>query len=252
MPQDNQPLIRRIAVAGALLVIALVCAFLYMHSHTYPQNMQTSNISAADTLTNPAVLQNWLPQSAYTYTLKRIDDYVSSNNIILTSMTAQDQVNSGAGEYDFTLTLAPQGQVLNLGVTITNAGALLSTAVTINGTLQTPTVSSTISTKGNTMTFSGIDELVTDGVTTGQIGLFQQAFQKGLPAVKSVTIDTTRVDALLDSSNGNVVYGFPVNADGTKYNATLTCIGSDQAKLVLVNASTKKTVLDSGTLTSSE
>lgn len=196
------------------------------------------------------MLQNWLPAASYTYTLNHLNSYLAANNVSVNSMTAQDEVQSGAGVYNFNVTTVPASTPISLSVTVANLEGLISTAVTINGTLQDTTVPSTLpSSNGNSTTFSGTDALITEGATVSQINALEQAFQKFKLDAITVTIDTSRINSALGQSDNTVTYQFPVNIDGTIYGASFICIGSDQAQLKLVDQQTNRAVFDSGALT---
>lgn len=239
---------QRAITVVVLLFIGGICSFAYGHNNTYQVAPPITGSTVQ--LTNPEVLQNWLPAASYTYTMQRIDDYLSQNSTPVTSMTAQDEVLTGsnAGTYNFNITILPQEQTLGIAVTVSNLGGLMSTAVSINGTIQTPSVSSSIQTStGGAISFTGTDALLSDGVMTEQITIFEQAFQKYEPAASSVTIDTDHIGTNMDG-DGNFTYQFPVTVDGTSYTASLTCDGATQARLIVTGNANKK-IFDTGMMT---
>lgn len=246
------PLVR-LAVLGVLAIILIICIALYTHTNDYaPAESRTPH--ALPLITNPEVLENWLPPSVYSYTATHIQNYVRQNNIQATSMSVRDDnLNSSSG-YAFIVTLQPGNEILSVVVTVNAAGTTLSTAVTINGELQTDQTSSTRnSTAPNgssvTTTFDGQDELINRGATVDQINEFQAAVQRFAPNAHNTVINTDSVNSLL-GTGGNITYSFQLSIDSATYHAQLTCIGITQSTLTLADQTNGHSVFDSGLMDS--
>jgi hypothetical protein len=133
MLEDRRRFNRRIVVLGVLIVALIICIVFYdMRSNVF--SLAQPPASYYPTLTNSAILQNWLPKSSYQYTISQIDNYLKSNNIHASSMTIKGSVTINeinGGSYDFTLLLEPQNQVYHVSVKISNSSGIISTTVSI-------------------------------------------------------------------------------------------------------------------------
>lgn len=242
---------------GILLLLTIgACVFAGTYLRSKDFAPVSASAAAGPLIVNPEVLLKWLPADSYAAAAARIRDYAVNNDLGATSITARDNVRSGAGSYDFILTAEPGGQILSLSVSINAAGTTLSTAVTINGELQTDQTSSTRnSTAPNgssvTTTFDGQDELINRGATVDQVNEFQAAVQRFAPSANNVVINTDTLNSLL-GTDGNITYSFELSIDGTAYHAELTCIGVTQSTLTLADPTNEHGVFDSGLMDSNE
>lgn len=253
MPQTKSLPKIRIAALGVLTITLIILVRLYATTNSYilPTTPRTSPL-----ITNPEILQDWLPSSAYTYTLNHIQAYLQDNAIRAASISVRNDNHSDSNGYAFILTLQPDNEILSVVTAISNAGGILSTAVTINGELQTDQLSSTRnSTAPNgssvTTTFDGQDELINRGATVDQVNEFQAAVQRFAPSANNVVINTDTLNSLL-GTDGNITYSFELSIDGTVYHARLTCIGVTQSTLTLADPTNEHGVFDSGLMDNNE
>lgn len=239
---------RRIVLLGVLAVVLIVCLVIY-GARNNPFAPVQPNVSYAPLLTNPEVLQNWLPSSSYKYTLAHINDYLQTNHIQVSTLSIKGNVvvdESNGGAYDFTIQLEPQSQTHNISITINNINGVISNSVSIDGQQQ----GYLVPTQNNNGTqFSGIDSLMSVGITALQAQELQTAFQKFDPSARNVNINASSI--VLPAINPNnpsltSTYGFSVSFDGKNYDAKLNVTGLNEIELFLSVAQTNKQVFDSG------
>lgn len=132
---------RRFLLPAAALVILLLALGIF-GSVSNPYALSSTSTSTPPTLTDPAVLQNWLPASSYQDTLGRIDDYLTQHKLNATAMTVTGDVDTTNFVYSFKIELLPTNQSFLVAVTVNNDSPILTTTVSINGTVQSPTVGS--------------------------------------------------------------------------------------------------------------
>jgi hypothetical protein len=159
---------------------------------------------------------------------------------------------AAGGGYDFGLMLEPQGQTYKISVSVDNLNGVLSTSLSINGQQQgylTPT-------QGNTGTqYSGIDSLVSNGLTSLQASELQTAFQNFEPTAETITINTNSIvlpHLNPDNASLTQTYGFTVTINDKNYGAKLNAIGLTQIELFLTDLNTNKQVFDSGVISQSQ
>lgn len=241
---------RRLVILGLFFVVFLFSIGLYT-ARGNRFAAPTATAPFRPPLTNPEIMQNWLPGGSYTYAIARIDDYLQENDLAATSMRAADNVRPSSGAYDFAVTIQPQHQELDVSITITNYGSSSSpgTAVAINGQLQTPLVpGQNQHAASGAPNYSGFDALVSAGVTALQANELQQAVQKFIPSAANVTIDTTAINSTPSADSSEVSFAFPLTIDGRKYSAEFKVIGLTRSQLVLKEANSSKRVFDSGVM----
>lgn len=232
---------------GVFLVISITWYATRPNSYALP----TASLSYSPAVTNPEVLQDWLPLSVYQFTLARIDDYLKSNGMLADYLTTSTTVDTSNGTYDFDVTVLPQRQTLHVSVKVTNFAPIISSAVAINGQLQNPVVLSPSQHYPGTPQFTGFDSLINDGITASQGDELQQAFTSFAPSASAITINTNSiVPSTIDPNNPSSTntYTFLVNIDNTGYNARLNCTGLTQIELILTSVTSHKQVFDSGIL----
>jgi len=247
-PDNNTGLMPRSIIVGILLAICAVCSIIFANSSSF--RPVQSPLSYRPPITNPEIVQNWLPAGSYTYTVARIDDYLTQNQMQATSLTFVDDVLPSSTTYDFAIILGPSDKKLALSVELTNNKPAISTLVTINGQQQLPSVpSSSAQAIFGTTHLQGFDTLVnTYGLTAVQTNELVQQLEQFAPAAKNIVINTSTVRVGdIDPQNGNLPYTFTVTIDGTSYHATLTAIGLSESRIVLDTISGKQ-AFDSGTV----
>ncbi|MGH7142151.1 MAG: hypothetical protein ACREF5_01610 [Candidatus Saccharimonadales bacterium] len=251
MLADNRQILRRLVIIGVLFISLLICITIYSLRGNDFALTQTAP-SFRPIVTNPAILQNWLPQISYRYTIASIDDYLHTKNLKVSNLSILGKVTineSRLGSYDFSLLFEPQNQSHRIVVTINNFSGTISTGVAIDGIQQNYAASS--QTNSNTK-YSGINDLVSLGVTSIQAGELQSAFQNFFNKATNVTINTGSID-LPPVSAGNTslinVYTFSVNINNINYKAKLDCINLSQIDLLLTKSN--RQVFDSGVISQS-
>ena len=251
MNGSESQLNRRFVVICLLFIALFVSVTLYAaQGNRFAAPMAT--VPFRPPLINPEIIQNWLPSSAYTYTIARIDDYLQTNNLPATSMTAVDTVSSGSGRYDFSITILPQNETIGISIVITNyggSGTSLGTAVTIAGKLQTPVVpGQSQAAAPSTPEYSGFDALVSVGATAIQANELQQAIQEFRPSATIIRIDTTSITSMPSTDGSTVNYTFPLAIDNKTYSAEFKAIGLARSQLILKDTQNSKQVFNSGTM----
>lgn len=244
---NSSPLMRRLVVlgiAGAVLVISAVVYGLQANPYAPIQ----AAASYKPPLSNAAVLQNWLPPQVYSYTIARVDEYLRANRLSATSMTISSAVSTSIPTYNFNVVIEPQDQTLGVQVQVMNFNNILSTAVIINGQLQDTALPT--SSPSDSTTVSGVDALVSRGVTANEANNLQAAIQKFNPATTAITIDPTTIEHQIDPDTGTNTYIFTVAINATSYEAKLTCPDGNSVRLLLTDPHSKKQVFDSGTVNS--
>lgn len=246
MLENNRPFTRRLLFIGILLVAIIICIVLYTSTgNNYPPI--TSAASSSPRITNPQLLQNWLPSNVFKYLVTSIDDYLQINGQEPTSMTVQNAVTTNTdGEYVFTLILEPQEATHQITVTVTNSSGLISAAVAIDGQLQGNLSSSQ---SGNNIQISGLSDLVSDGITSLQGQELQSAIQKFAPTIDNATINVNSIVLpSIDPNNASLTstYEFTININNKNYSAKLNVVGLNELELFLNNIQTGKQVFDSG------
>jgi hypothetical protein len=249
MPDSNQAFIRRLVILGIMAVVLLICIVVYVSRPNSYAVVYPSNQTYSPPLTNAQILQNWLPTSAYNYTISNFDSYLKTNGTLASSMTIKNSSVriSGNGTYTFTIVLQPQLQTYSVGVSVSNYSGSLSTAITIDGQLQTPQI------KTSGVIFNGTTTLINQGLTTQQVDAMEQALQKFEPGVLLFNINTSSITQLPinpDDPNPTIQYSFAFSANGTTYNAILNCPSLTSTELLVYSAKTSKQVFDSGTIVS--
>jgi hypothetical protein len=244
MVGDDQLIRRRLLVLLVMVVVLIVCVVVY---GSRSSDFVVSSIpSYSPSVTNPQILQNWLPPSVYRYVLARIDNYLKVNSTMSTSITVEGAVGINSNdEYTFTIYLTPQGVTHQVAVTVTNSFGLISSGVTIDGQQQGYLMPS----QSSGTQFSGLDNLTSDGVTALQIQELQSAFEKFASTASDISIlPSSIVQPVVDPNNPTLTntYKFSVNIDDKKYSAQFNCIGLTEAELFLVDPSANKQVFDSG------
>ena len=195
-------------------------------------------------LTNPLVLQNWLPTNSYNYTLARLRDYAQTRDISTKSITVASPVTTDGGAYDFTITYNPSTDKHVVLVYVSNFDSILSTAVLIDG--QKQTISHTNATQS--AVFSGVDELVNEGLSSAQASSLQKALLQFKPGAHNFIIDTANVSQSSynpDNPSQAQTFSFPIKVDGSSYNAKLDYTDLTAIVLQLEDNSNKR-VFDSG------
>ena len=92
MYQDNRPLIVQLIVVTLLAVGVITLSSISSRAATLPQQTQAPSTFAP--VTNPEVIENWLPKGSYVYTVARLHDYLAANGLLATSMSAKDMVSA--------------------------------------------------------------------------------------------------------------------------------------------------------------
>ena len=230
-------------VSHRLIILAILgLAFVGIYTTYVTQSNTFNSIQPVSTilpLTNPEVLGVWLPESAYNYTLSRVNDYLNANNLTIDSATIENGVDTSTGSYTFNLMIQPQAQTLPVAVTISNFNGIISTAVTIAGHLQTPQIAAT----SDSATINGIDELVDRGITTAQVNDLRLALQKFNSG--SATFDTANIRHSIDQTTGINTYVMNVTISNKVLSAKIICPGINSLELILVDSNTQKQVYDS-------
>lgn len=233
----DKALIGRIVIIGILLIIALVCTGAYASQQSTPAaNTSYGAASFTPPVTNPDVLHNWLPDSVYNYVIARLTDYLTSNNLLTSSMSVKGSVTLDPQTYDFDMAIQPQGKVISVHVSVQNFDGVLSTAVYLNGQVQQPVIPGTQTGSvqpANTPSFSGFDGLANAGVTVVQTEELQQAIEQFAPNASTVSINTGSIASNIDPTDTTIPYTFLLSIDSTTYQATLNCVGFAQAQLLL-------------------
>jgi len=251
MYQDNRQLAIRGVIAGIFTLTAIVGFALYRQSNTYAP-VHSNTTTATPVITDPEILQNWLPDTVYQYTVARISDYLVANNLYASSLSARDRIVNGSGAYDFAVTLLPQNQTLDVSVSVNNLQGIMSTAVTIDGTLQQQliqTVTNDGTSTGSSTTYTGLDGLIEHGITTTEISELQSLLQKYAPASTSIDISPNTIQASYDQDTGTMSYTFVVTINTSQYVAVFDAISTTQARLRIRDATTSQQLYDSGTVT---
>lgn len=241
----GQAVLKRQVVLGIALFALLISLIIYATGEkTFPPLQATA--STQPPLTNPEILQNWLPADSYKYTLARIDDYLNTNNTAVSSMTVRGDVRVWSGTYYFTVLLMPQNKTHDISVTITNYSSIISTAVSIDGQLQYPKVAA--STSG--IAFAGTDGLISSGFTVSEVTNLKTAFQKFAPNAQSITIKNGTITHKTDINTGSIAYTFSADVDNQSYQAKVVCPDLTSITLTLTNPHTSQQIFDSGTVDS--
>ena len=247
MYQDNRPLIIRLIIAVILVVSAIILGAISSSARTLSAAQQS--LSIYPPMTNPAVMENWLPESSYIYTVARLHDYLATNGLLSSSMTAEDTVSPVSNSYDFVVTIQPPNRKLQVAVQVTNNDGIFSTSVGINQQLQRPRIpaASGAGAAGNP-SYAGFDALASDGVGDLQANELAQAFYAFSPEADSISINTYSIRASQGVIGDNAVftYTFSVGVSGRQYNATLRDYGFLQAQLILNDQKTGRQLFDSG------
>ncbi len=250
MLRDDQRFMHRVVLLAVLFIVLIVCLVIYgTRSNKFSEEQPSA--SYTPTLTNPEILQNWLPAVSYDYMVTRIDGYLQANNLLISTMTFESSPiidESSGGSYNFSILLEPQNQTYKVSVSVDNLNGTISTGVSINGQSQGYSVPS----QSNTgIRFSGINTLISDGITALQAEELQAAFQKFAPTASSISINTnTIILPRINPDNASLTntYTFAVSFNNTNYSAKLNTIGLSQIELFLIKPSTDKQVFDSGVI----
>lgn len=251
MPADNTPLIRRLITLGILLVALLV--LLTVNSTQRSYRVATTMPSYSPPLLNAAVAQNWLPPTSYNYFITKLDNYLKTNSLAVSTMSVQGNVSVDRtnGTYNFTLLFQPQGRTHTISVTVQNYNGVISTAVAIDGqstSQQTPPTHTTNPTTNNPTQFDGFDGLINEGVTSDQANNLQTAFLKFAPKAATITIGVTNSRHIIDPNTGANTYTFSVKIDSKQYNASMNAPGLSSIELFLTDPQSGKQVFDSHTI----
>jgi hypothetical protein len=233
-------------ITAIIAAVVLLIAFGIYSTRGNAYAPDTSTFSTRPPLTNSEKIKNWLPDISYSYTIARIDDYLAHNQLSASSMSVTGYLTTQESAYQFTITLLPSGTPLAVSVKIINYSPIISTAVSINGTLQSPTYN-----PSQTTTFTGITDLINSGLTATEANNLQVAFTKFAPSTGSISIDPasiTHVPIDVSSQNPIISYTFSVKIDNTIYGALLHCPDLSSVQLILTQ--NKHQVFDSGLITS--
>ena len=250
--RDSQQFVNRtVVILGVLFVFLIICLTIY-GSRSNKFSLTQPVASYSPTLTNPEVPQNWLPPVAYQYAVAQIDNYLKTNNILVSTVSFGSRVViNGSIDYGFSLTFEPQNQTHSLTVAVYNSSGLISTAISIDG--QPQNYAAALASPTGTQ-YNGFDTLVNLGLTALQAEELQTAFQKFAPTANTVTIDDSsivRSGINPDSSSLVTNYKFLVSINSTTYNAEASCNGLTQTELFLMNSQTNKQIFDSGVISQS-
>lgn len=244
MPKDfDQQYSHRMLVIWVLGVTLLIAVAVLI---TRPNDFASGSTPATTQppVTNPEVLRDWIPDSAYAYTVARIDDYLAANSLKVNSLTITNSVNTSSGSYDFHMITSPQTSLMNISVAISNFDSVLSTAVRINGELQTPQLTPT------TIQFNGTSSLTDAGLTVGQVRATETAIQKFAPGASVVAFDTSHLSSTMDPNTGVVTYTSTASIDQKTYATKIICSDLTSVELILTDQATHQQVFDSGTVNS--
>jgi hypothetical protein len=251
MYRDNRALNRRLTIIGVLFVGLLIC--LIAHDATGNQfSPAQPPESYKPPLINPELLQNWLPTSSYQYVISGIDNYLQAKQIQPSSMMVNSSVTLGTDAYNFTILLQPQNQTHNIAVTIDNFSGIISTALTIDGQLQNFSVP--VQSSSGTQ-ISGLNALVSQGVTAPESNGLVTAIQNFAPSATSISINTKSITPSSANPNGatsTISYAFSISINHTTYHAKLECPSLTAIELFLTDPNTQKQVFDSGVIASQE
>ncbi len=229
----------------AIIFIGLpLSVYIYNHrsnAYSVPKNTTI-------TFTDPTVLQNWLPQEAYKYTVARLNDYIHANNpqSQISYLIIRGGVQSSSDGLAFNVTFMPEDVTHQVIVKMVNYDSVISTAVVIDNALQTVSIPQT----NQGILFNGMSYLVDVGLSASQAQDVQQAFQTFKPSASGVTIVNGSVGSGVDPSGttGGSLFSFVVNVDKTTYKAKIITSGLTGARLYLFDTASGKQVFDSGML----
>src|SRR5581483_9265244 len=250
--QDSKAVTWRLALIGTALVLFGVMFGVYRATGNRPQPPSYGSYTSTPSIENPELIQNWLPQSAYTVTVARVRDYLKANGLSAQYITQTGIVDTNNGSYNFTLTLEPQNQALRIAVQVVNFNAILSTAVSINGILQgpnSPTQTGSTQPVATNPQYSGLDSLTNVGVTDAQMSVLKDALHTFAPSASSVSIDPASVGTIAPdpaSTTTTSTFTFRILVDGTTYNGRLICTDISNGRLVLSDPGTRNQAFDSG------
>jgi hypothetical protein len=130
---------------GRLIVLAIlgISAIVSVSVYTLRNNAfkpATTTATAISQIANPEVIQNWIPSTAYAAMQARVSDYISNNNLKVTTIALKGGITFDPDTYDFDLALQPANQTIGVTVRVSNFSSILSNAILINGQLQTQTL----------------------------------------------------------------------------------------------------------------
>ena len=231
---------RRLVVLGFLAIALLVCAGVYA-LRPNPYGAGNNAASSKPPLVNGDLLKAWIPASSYAYTLARFDDYLNQNHLRATALAIQGDVGVQQNGYAFTLSIQPQNRTLPILVTVTNTNSIISTAVTINGTVQAPATQPVAHPQ-----YSGIGALNAAGLTASQISNLEYSFQQFAPSVSSFTVVPTSLAKRVDPRTDLPYYTFTLQADGKAYAARVDSYDPSTIELIVTDPQTNQAIFDSG------
>jgi hypothetical protein len=240
MQTSGVTLRQKVSLVLAVLLLAISISLYAGRKNTYTLAAAPSNQL---TLTNPLVLQNWLPAKSLDYTVARLRDYSNAQDLEASSITVTSDVGDDHGAYAFTVTFDPEPTQYHVDVLVNNFNSAISTSVSIEGVRQNVSVPSSSQNTG----FSGIDSLTTRGLTSIQGNNLQSAFIKFKPGARAVVIDTSTISASTAHSGNSFsqLMNFSVSIDSRPYTAQLDYTDVSAVRLKLFDAD-NNVVFDSG------
>jgi hypothetical protein len=247
--QTNQLTPRQLFTLTISVIFFLVALALYT-THGNPYAPKQPNTTPTLTITNPLVLQNWLPTKAYDYTLARLNDYAKSQQIDADSITVRSAVANDQGAYGFTVSFDPAPDKYLVDVLINNFDSVLSTSVSVNGSTQQVSIPAS---SGET-NYSGFNALLDHGLTSVQANNLQTAFAKYDSGASTISVDTSSVSTTMDNSSSPPIQlmNFTATIDGKDYSASVDYTDLSSVRLVLYDQSSHKQLFDSGKINSAD
>jgi hypothetical protein len=230
-----------IAVVLAVLFFLISLGIYTARANPFAQKATTSQEL---TITNPLVLENWLPASVYRYTQARLTDYANSQQLDTSAISVVGPVINENGTYGFTVTFNPNPEKYRVNVLVSNFDSVVSTSVSIDGIKQTVLVPTT---DGDT-TYSGFDSLINRGLSSIQAVGIQTALQKFSPGAGSMVVDPSNIttESTHDGGVFRQLMSFDIAISGKDYSAEVDYTDVSTVYLRLHDPSTHKLIFSSG------
>lgn len=218
-------------------VVLPICAFVYANrNNPYAAKAVNEQVAVA----NPIALKTWLSPSVYTYTLERLQDFADSQENTVGSIEIVSPVRPLNGTYNFEMLLLPANTEHAVKVVVANFGGVVSTSVVIDGQQQSVAVDQ----KVEGVDFTGIDALVSSGISSAQANQLQSAIIKFNPDTYKAVIDSPTIRLNLGQGNNPDTVSFAVLINNQTYSASMKLYGLTASQLIL--KSDGQQVFDSG------
>lgn len=227
--QNSNP--EKIIATWIVLATALVICFAIFltKSTTYPLPLPSQDV--AYQVTNPEIIQDWMPSTVYNQVLNKFEIYLKRNNITSATITVKDNkvTQNNKGGLEFSFFIPKNNKTYAMAVNVNNYQGVTSSDIYINGKLQ---IAAPLDKSGETI-FENFDSLSAVGLSSVQVNQIQEALNGFAQDGASIVVNPSSITPGKSNIPNQFVITFTVTIDANLYSAKVLFQGITDSRLIL-------------------